>query len=238
IVVLCMMKILVIAATGAEIALSIKHIATMATEIKPGIFTQNGVEIQFAVTGVGMVATAYHLTKLLAHDRYDLVIQAGICGSFDRSIHLGEVVFVQSDRMADLGAEDGDNFIDVFDLGLAGSSDKPYSGKVLVNPSPPNDLNTGLPAVTALTVNTVTGSQHTTEQLVARYNCQTESMEGAAFHYICICEGVTFLQVRAISNYVEQRNREGWKMEAALEGLNNWLAGHLNFHINNGITNA
>ena len=34
-------------------------------------------------------------------------------------------------------------------------------------------------------------------------------MEGAAFMYACLIQGVPFAQVRAVSNIVERRNRDG-----------------------------
>jgi futalosine hydrolase len=48
-------------------------------------------------------------------------------------------------------------------------------------------------------------------------------MEGAAFFYACEEANVAALQVRAISNYVEKRNKENWNMPLAVKNLNNWL---------------
>lgn len=232
IVVICIMKILVIAATGAEIALSIKHIAAIGSEVKPLVFDLDGVEISFSVTGVGMVATAYHLTKLLASNRYDLAIQAGIAGCFDRDIPLGEVLMVQSDRFADLGAEDGYSFTDVFDLGLVQANDAPFKGKILPNPQNAVAFNMNLKEVTALTVNTVTGNDESTARLQDRFGCTLESMEGAAFHYVCLQEHISFVQIRAVSNYVEKRNRANWKIEEAVNNLNNYLIDYLENRLN------
>jgi len=44
------------------------------------------------VSGVGMVSTAISVTNALKSKRYDLVINAGIAGSFNRSLELGDVV--------------------------------------------------------------------------------------------------------------------------------------------------
>lgn len=221
------MKILVTAATEAEIALSIKHIAASGREEKPMVFRGNGHEIVFAVTGVGMVATAYHLTKLLASAKYDLVIQAGIAGSFDRNIPLGNTCLVRSDRFADMGAEDGETYIDVFDMGLADGNERPFTDKILVNPYNEEQLGTGLKEVKAITLNTVTGSELTAKLLYGAYGCELESMEGAAFHYVCLQEDVMFVQVRAVSNYIERRNRAGWEIDEALANLNGWLVRYL-----------
>ena len=77
-VVLCNMNILVIAATEAEIALSIKHIAGAENSLNNALIEHNGHFIRFAITGIGGVATAYNLTRLLAKYDVDFVIQAGI----------------------------------------------------------------------------------------------------------------------------------------------------------------
>src|SRR5690606_23292382 len=50
-----------------------------------------------------------------------------------------------------------------------------------------------------------------------------ESMEGAAVFYACAQEELPCIQVRAISNYVEQRDKSSWKIDLAITNLNNWL---------------
>jgi futalosine hydrolase len=44
-------------------------------------------------------------------------------------------------------------------------------------------------------------------------------MEGAAFMYACLVHGQQFAQIRAISNVVERRNREAWKLADAVASL-------------------
>jgi futalosine hydrolase len=45
-------------------------------------------------------------------------------------------------------------------------------------------------------------------------------MEGAAFFYACREAGVPCLQIRAVSNYVEKRNRDNWHIGLAIKNLN------------------
>jgi len=220
------MKILVTAATEAEIALSIKHIASSVIEVKPHVFDYSGHKITFAITGVGAVATTYNLTRLLISEQYGLVIQAGIAGSFDRDIPLGEVLAIRKDRFADIGAEDGEDFIDVFDLGLDNPDQSPYTDKLLLNPYI-GELDMRLRAVDAITVNTVTGNDSSVERLGQLYPGMLESMEGAAFHYVCLREKVRFMQIRAVSNYIERRNRDAWEIELAVNNLNEFLLTYL-----------
>ncbi|HMQ88955.1 MAG TPA: hypothetical protein PKB07_15270, partial [Flavilitoribacter sp.] len=54
-----------------------------------------------------------------------------------------------------------------------------------------------------------------------------ETMEGAAFFYVCLMESVPFLAIRSISNYVEARNREAWDIPGAIRALNDVVKGLL-----------
>ena len=48
-------------------------------------------------------------------------------------------------------------------------------------------------------------------------------MEGAALHYACLMEGVPFLQLRSMSNYIGERNKKKWDMQVSISNLNNAL---------------
>ena len=213
------MNILLTAATGAEIAPLIKLIHSGKDVPYNGIYTYGNHTITICITGVGVVATAYYLTRALRQAKYDLVIQAGIAGSFNPKLSIGEVVVIESDIIADMGAEDHDVFISIFDLGLADRNIHPYSNGVL-KMSPLTIKMPVLKKVSALTVNTVSGSSKTIDILKERCNCDIESMEGAAFHFICQMEHVQFIQIRAVSNYVEPRDKSKWNIPVALQNLN------------------
>ena len=52
------------------------------------------------------------------------------------------------------------------------------------------------------------------------FNPDVESMEGAAVFYTCEYSGtVPFVEVRAISNYVEKRDKSKWKTGDAINNL-------------------
>jgi futalosine hydrolase len=206
------MNILLIAATGAEIAPLTEYISSSGNR-----------SVDILITGVGMVATAYSLTKALSQKKYDLVIQAGISGSFNHSIHPGQVVFIISEEYGDLGAEDHDEYLDIFELGLIRKDTFPFTDGKLINPITEIHNGITLPRVSGLTINTVSGNENTIRQLKLRYGCDVESMEGAAFHYICLMENVDFMQIRSVSNYIEPRDRSKWRMQEAIQNLNIWV---------------
>jgi futalosine hydrolase len=54
------------------------------------------------------------------------------------------------------------------------------------------------------------------DALYERFGALCESMEGAAAAHVCALHDVPFLEVRGISNLVEDRNRSRWRIiEAA-----------------------
>ena len=215
------MRILVVAATGMEIApvvTRLRHTSDGGPKIKTYTFGDHDVDV--LTTGVGMVATAAWCSHQLALTPYDLALNFGVCGSFDRALRPGNVVHVVSDRIAELGAEDQDTFLTIQQLNLLGDDECPFTGGQLLNRTPPaNSTLSGLPAVTGITVNTVHGRESSITAVVQRFMPQVESMEGAAFMYSCLILGVAFAQVRSVSNVVEPRNRETWKISEAIRNL-------------------
>jgi len=217
------MKILLIAATEAEIAPLTEYIEPFRTSANGRTYGLGNADLSLLITGVGMVATACNLAKELAKNSYDIVLQAGVGGAFSTSIALGDVVIVGKERFADLGAEDDGKYIDIFDLGLLQANEIPFTDKWLEAPKISLLKELELKRVSGVTVNTVSGSTGTIQRIIDMYNPDVESMEGAAMHYVCLQEGVSFVQIRAISNYVEPRDKSKWQMGKAIMNLNDVL---------------
>jgi len=219
------MRILVVTATEAEVAAlvtSLEPLSGRSSRLKSYAHELHSVDI--LTTGVGMVATATWCSGVFARERYDLVLNAGVCGSFRPALPPGSVVHVTTDRIADLGAEDGDAFLSVQELQLLGEDEFPWTRGRLVNSAPPlNEALRQLPVGDAITVNTVHGNDVTIATAVERYNPHVESMEGAAFMYSCLVHGVPFAQVRAVSNIVERRNRAAWTLRESIDALGTTL---------------
>ncbi len=171
-------------------------------------------ELKLIITGVGMVATAFALGIELSKQSYDLAINAGVAGSFYRNIKIGQLVEVRADMLAELGAQDDEEFISLDELEL---------GEVEFNASSDSALAKDLRKVNAITVNTVHGNEESIDEIRGRLNPTIESMEGAAFFYACEEASIPALQIRAISNYVEKRKRENWNIPIAVKNLNDWL---------------
>ncbi|HEY9257181.1 futalosine hydrolase [Chitinophaga sp.] len=212
------MKILVTAATTLEIQPFLQFLDQQRTTLSAA----NG-EIDVLIAGIGMMHTAFSLGRHLILHKPDIAIQAGIGGSFRHDWELGQVVTVKREYLADLGAEDNDQFKDLFDIQLWQPSQTPFTGTSLENTFAGLPELPPLPIATGISVNLVSGSETTIQKLVSKYNPDVESMEGAAFHYACLLEEIPFLQLRSLSNYVEVRDKSKWKIPLAVKTLNEEL---------------
>ena len=192
-------------------------IAATAKEIEP--FSSRYANMDILITGVGIAATTYHLQKRLQQIDYDLVIQAGIAGSFSDEIRPPQTVLIKQDCFGDLGLEEKGIFETVFEAGLCDQDEFPFENGWLINRNALLD-SLALPVITAVTVNKVTDDPLQKNQLIQKYSPMAESMEGAALHYVCLQEKISFLQIRSISNYVGERDRTKWKMKEAIADLN------------------
>ena len=200
------MKVLIVAATQFE--------------IEP--FLQRNATTDFLITGIGIPATIFHLTNKLLEKNYDLVINAGIAGSFNDKISLAQVVFVKEDTFGDIGILENGNFNTLFESGFGNANDFPFTnGRLINNNADAAKLN--LPFAKAITVNRITDNVLELNNMQQKFSADIESMEGAAFHYVCLQKKISFLQIRAISNRVGERNKDNWEMKLAIRNLNNEL---------------
>ena len=119
--------------------------------------------------------------KKILQDTYDLVIQAGIAGTFSKNIKKGEVVLVKQDAFADIGVEEKGEFKTIFQLGFADENKFPFTNGWLVNKHHEILQTTHLKVVKAVTVNRLSDRKKQTLQLQKVFNADIESMEGAAF---------------------------------------------------------
>jgi futalosine hydrolase len=215
------MTILIVSATYLEIEPLLTHFNFIEQpNQKLRKYTFKNHQIDVLIPGVGMTYTAYWLGKTLNTKLYDGAINLGLAGTFDANIKIGEVVNVHSDRIAELGAEDGEKFLSLIDMDLIEDEDFSLQNGEMINAIPiENEFTKTLQKVSAITVNTTHGEESSIENIKMLFNPQIETMEGAAFFYACLLEGISCLQLRAISNKVERRNKENWDIKLAVQNL-------------------
>jgi futalosine hydrolase len=156
--------------------------------------------------------------------KHDLAINIGIAGSFRDDLRTGEVVVPVSDCFADAGVETSSGFLTLAEAGLVDPDAFPFrSGRIFSDNRFVSRAVKLLRPVNAITVNTATGLQNNIKMISERYHPDIETMEGAAFFYVCSKENIPFLAIRAVSNRVEPRNRKKWNIPLAINNLSEKL---------------
>ena len=205
------MKILIVAATQFEIQPFLEVAA-------------NYPNCDTLITGVGMVATAFELGRVLHENKYDLLINIGIGGCFDRNLKIGTVVQVIAESLVELGAEDDLQFIPIEQLGY---------GKSTFESSLLHGKQVSLPFLTqgyGITVNKVHGNADSIAKVQQlQPNSCIESMEGAAVFFAADKMDLPVIELRGISNYVEKRNRATWNIPLAIMNSNKALIKTLDY---------
>jgi len=199
-----------------------KVILTAATELELHSFrtlsnVQGDLILDYWVTGVGPIATTQFLEKNSTAQSPDLIIQIGIAGAINDQIDIGSSVAVKEEMISDMGVWEADGYKDIFDLGFADRNTFPYQHGMLVNPHQQLLSQSKLPLVKSFGVNEISTSAEKISLLKHHFNVDIESMEGNAFHYVCLMNNIPFIQLRGISNYVGDRDKSRWKIKESLQ---------------------
>ncbi len=210
------MKILLVAATKLEI----EPLQQYLTE---RMYLRKQQQIDVLLTGVGSLATVYALTKEFSRQKPDIAIQVGIAGSFHPLFTPGKIVMIKEEIIGDLGVMHQDTWQSAFDLGLIGEDDHPWKKGKLINPNIELLGKLDHEKVKAITVNRISTEENFINQIKEKFSPIVESMEGAAFHYVCLKEDIPFLQIRSVSNMVGERDKSTWLLKESIDLLNDEL---------------
>jgi futalosine hydrolase len=215
------MRVIITAATHGEWMPSFQ-------KINPKYVSNNKkFSVGFHESGIGMLASSVSLMKMFVQETPTLIIQVGVCGSFDKKIPLGKVFAVKDDFAGDMGVMENKVWKDLFDMKFDKPNDPPYEKKSLPNPWLTQYNLLHLPTKKSVTVNTITTEKNKIELFNGRYKAVLESMEGASLHFIGRDLTIPFMQIRAVSNYVGERDKSKWKMQEAIYNLNETLLAYL-----------
>ena len=174
--------------------------------------TASGVTV--LVGGVGPARSAAATGTVLAVERADLVVSAGVGGGFAGRAGPGDLVVADRVVHADLGAGSPDGFLPVDRLGLGEATAVLDAGLVARAAAA-----TGAVVGPVVTVSAVTGTAERAAELAAAHRPAAEGMEGAGVLAAAAAHGVPFLELRAVSNPVGPRDRAGWDLPGALARL-------------------
>lgn len=171
-----------------------------------------------AILGVGLVEFSSNLARLLSQKEQlgiSSVVLAGICGAYKNSgLQVGDVARVDRETVGDLGVEENDGSFTPW-AKISGAVKTYNASEVSSAPLWIRNLR----GASGLSVNCCTGTEATALTRAHLFNCDVESMEGAACFSICQAFAVPAYEIRAVSNYVGARDKSQWKIGEALEKL-------------------
>lgn len=182
-------------------------------EVNKTLYRFHHLHLHILISGVGILENSYRLLEYLNQNTIDIALMIGVAGG-GQNTQIGEASVVESEEIMDGVWEDG-FFKTTFDLGLADPDAEPYRGGILVADLP-NIFWAEAPSRKSITTSTIIDDVQWCEDRLAMAGASIESMEGAAFYYICGKKCVSSLQIRGISNHVGVRDKKLWKIDDAL----------------------
>jgi len=174
--------------------------------------------VAFLLSGVGPVDAAFALTRYLSlHYQVSAVINFGVAGAYlNTGLEVLDLCVAQSEVLADLGICFPDR-IEAFD-GDALPVNRDFDLENELYQEARKILGfENIPFVSGkfLTVNCVSGTGRRGDFLHKTNQAICENMEGAALARVCQGFGVDFLEMRCVSNMVEDRNPSKWRLKEA-----------------------
>jgi futalosine hydrolase len=194
-------------------------VVVAATEIEMVPFQTGCAGVETLVTGMGPVEASVILTRFLAdhRGRFEAVINLGVAGAYlDSGLELLDICLANDEVLGDLGICHLDS-IELFDpeklpltnfIKMDGDLLQ-QAGKALAG------LGEKYTAGRFVTVSCATATAERGAMLREKYAAICENMEGAAVARGCREFDIPCLEIRCISNMVEDRNVVNWRLEEA-----------------------
>lgn len=197
------MKALIITATKLEAELIAKNLEMK--EINDFFLSSKKFDTDLLITGIGIPATIFSMFTAANLGIYDLIINAGIAGSFNKDIMIGNVANIISDSFADVLISDNNVGIPVFETKFN------ENFKNLINNG--RIYNTSDYPAAFKTILQASGISVNIPERINASKFDIETMEGAAFMLVCKHFKKNFIQLRGISNLIGITEKQDWNFK-------------------------
>jgi len=229
--------ILILAATPQEIVL-LKHALGSTARMTSDVFdytagTLGRQQVVVCAGGIGKINAAAATTALIERFRPRLVINTGCAGAYLASgLAVGDLTVASDEILGDEGVLTSDGWQDLRYMGLPSL----IHGRRLHHNTIPLSRHAAEKAMQLadyfgvrlvrggfVTVSTCSGSRQRGEELVRRFHGICENMEGAAVAQTCARYGIDCLEIRGISNLVDERDMKTWDIPLAVEAAQRFV---------------
>ncbi|MCX8070013.1 MAG: futalosine hydrolase [Thermodesulfovibrionales bacterium] len=169
------------------------------------------IDAVISISGIGKANAAHSVGLMIELYKPSRLINIGVAGAYANSgLDIGELAIAEREIYADEGLMTSNGqfaSMQSLNLPLANINDKRFFNEF--ETFVPESIKVYLKRGTFLTVSSCTGSSKMAETLEKKYNAICENMEGCAMAHIASLSGLPFIEIRAISNIIKDRDKTG-----------------------------
>ena len=187
----------------------------------------DGAPVVLLAAGMGKTNAAQGLTALLETREARGVVGFGVGGAYVESgLDVGDVALASAAIYGDEGVLAPDGWLSTEGIGipLVERENERIFNEFRLDPPLVERARSALEAAgfrvrvgPFVTVSNCSGTAARGAELAARFGAVAEGMEGAALAHVAALYGVPFLELRAVSNLVEDRDLARWRLREAAE---------------------
>ncbi|MDD4216674.1 MAG: hypothetical protein PHZ24_04985 [Bacteroidales bacterium] len=207
------MNLLLISATKHEADIIIKDLGMK--QIKPSLYSSSTHKTDLLLTGIGIPATLFSMFTDVDIRKYDLLINIGVAGSFNKNAKIGDILNVSSDSFGDIGINSKNGFLSVFKTEFNDKFKNLINNGQILNTSDFPAFFHALPKCKGVSVNL--------PEAMLYPQTDVETMEGAAFMLVCKHYKKVFIQIRGISNIIGYTQRKDWDMNTPIKNYSEYI---------------
>jgi futalosine hydrolase len=232
-----MKPIVIIAAVSKEIELLEKALENSGRVTSGGYEYVEGtignVRVVVCAGGAGKVNAAAATAVMIDRYQPQIVINTGCAGAYSGSgLSIGNLVVASEEVLADEGVVVSEGWNDLHFMNLPSVT---QGGRNCFNILPlsrhasekamqlADYYGVYLKRGRSATVSTCSGTLQSGAELSQRWNALIENMEGAAVAQVCLRCGIDCLEIRGISNLVEERDLKTWNIPRAVEAAQRFV---------------
>ena len=232
-----MKPILIIAATPQEIVL-LEHALGTAVRLKTVAFDYaeghlGNQDVIICAGGIGKINAATATTALIERHHPRLVVNTGCAGAYlESGLSIGDLAVASEEFLGDEGVLTSTGWQDLHFMSMPSL----VHGNRLYHNSLPLSKHAAEKAMQLadyygvklvrgrfITVSTCSGTRLRGAELVRSAHGICENMEGAAVAQVCLRYGIDCLEIRGISNHVEERDMKTWDIPRAVEAAQRFV---------------
>lgn len=233
-----MKPILVIASVEQEISLLVRNMSCERVTDRgfPEVYTCRAGHrpVVIATTGIGKVNAASVTSSLILQWQPELVINTGCAGAYpEAGLKVGDLALAVSEVFGDEGVmtPEGWQGLECIGIPVLEIKGERYFNEIPLSFSVAEKagqfavaLDLPLRRGRFLTVSTCSGTERRGRELYDRFSAPLcENMEGAAVALVAMQYGVDCLEVRGVSNLVEDRDLSRWDIALAVEQVQRFI---------------